>query len=695
MAVKQKIFIPTFISSVDYQPVRTLPHIYFYNGLKDCEPYYIQHYPSGSVGTYVQTTQVDKFPYFDNYDGIVPTTGSNSLLFFNETSVYGETPTASLYTQYWDKYVSLLYNPVTRLLNASAIIPLADYFDMELNDIIQWRGNYYHLRAINDYNLKDGTCTIQLLGPIISDAVTPTQPDCSFNFSSSRESNVPTTTLGPDYTTTTLSLTSTTQSPTTLSPTTISPTTTQLGCVELFVQVYSGQYSFQYTDCNGVVQNGTSGPNTFCGRPGSITNGECTIGSCLNLVIEQNGPSCIPTTSTTTLSPTSTTQAPFVATGGTTGSFVSGSTTYLYHEFTSLGSASLNVLSGQIDNAQLLLIGGGGGGGYTTYGTYSTSAAAGGGGGGGTFMTPLSLSTGTYNLYVGSGSVKPNNGESTWFDTKYQVSTPNAWYPVGNQLTAEGGGHGSYATWLYGANPQGYYSAGNGGAGGGGGRYIVQGVGGSGTRNVVAPPGNGRLGQGYRGGITGSSTVLYGLGGGGSNATGVDGGNTAGTYATAGGSGKPYNVTGTLKYYGAGGGGIVTTSVGNGGNGSGNYGAGGSGSHDQTGGNLLANKTSGKQGAVYIIYPAGTSVSTTTTTLSLNQFTGCGYGTDVSSTCSDASNNRTLYSDFSNIGPGATIYTDLSGTTKLLGYNNVFIDGAVWNINSSTGVITTFSSLQC
>lgn len=186
MAVN-KIFIPTFISSVDYQPVRTLPHIYFYNGLKECEPYYIEHYTSttGSVTASVQNS----FPYVDNYDGLIPTTGSRSLLFYNESTPYGQTPTASLYTTYWDKYVSLLYNPRTRLINCSAIIPLADYFQMELNDIVQWRGNYYHLRAINDYNLKNGTCNLQLLGPIISDATqaTPIPADCTFNFASVKE----------------------------------------------------------------------------------------------------------------------------------------------------------------------------------------------------------------------------------------------------------------------------------------------------------------------------------------------------------------------------------------------------------------------------------------------------------------------------------------------------------------------------
>jgi hypothetical protein len=72
-----------------------------------------------------------------------------------------------LFSNYWQDYIELLYDPTTRLIDASANIPLADYFDMELNDIVEFRGNYYHLRAINDYNLVTGECKIQLLGPIL------------------------------------------------------------------------------------------------------------------------------------------------------------------------------------------------------------------------------------------------------------------------------------------------------------------------------------------------------------------------------------------------------------------------------------------------------------------------------------------------------------------------------------------------
>ena len=171
MSQRIPINIPTFISDQNYNPNRVLPRIFFFNGMVECESYYIE---SGSLVNPGATKEITQFPYFDHYNvvsGSFPTTGSRSLLFLNENPAYGSQPNENLYTEYWSNYVNLLYSPKTRLINASAIIPLADYFDMELNDIVDWRGNYYHLRAINDYNLKTGECKIQLLGPIIEDAL--------------------------------------------------------------------------------------------------------------------------------------------------------------------------------------------------------------------------------------------------------------------------------------------------------------------------------------------------------------------------------------------------------------------------------------------------------------------------------------------------------------------------------------------
>jgi hypothetical protein len=202
MANREKIYIPAFISDQNYNPAKVLPHLYFYNSLKECERYFIQ---SGS--TYISQSS---FPYFDNYSGLETTTSSLSLLFFNEPAVYGTTPTASLYNQYWEDYVELLYNPRTRLLNASAIIPLADYFKMELNDIVEFRGNRYHLRAINDYNLKNGECQIQLLGPIKNIDVLSIVPTIEFCLGYSVTSCALACTDSANCTTTTTTATTTT-----------------------------------------------------------------------------------------------------------------------------------------------------------------------------------------------------------------------------------------------------------------------------------------------------------------------------------------------------------------------------------------------------------------------------------------------------------------------------------------------------
>lgn len=172
MAQQIPIYIPTYINSADYTPARVLPRLLFYNGNLDCEQYYIE---SGSLTTAGVSTAITSFPYFDNYNvvsGSFPTVDSKSLLFNNENAAYGTTPTSNLFSEYWSTYISLLYNPKTRLIECSAIIPLADYSKMKLNDIVNFRGNYYHLRAINDYSLKTGECKLQLLGPIIPDSLT-------------------------------------------------------------------------------------------------------------------------------------------------------------------------------------------------------------------------------------------------------------------------------------------------------------------------------------------------------------------------------------------------------------------------------------------------------------------------------------------------------------------------------------------
>ena len=94
------IYIPTYISDQNYNPSRVLPRLFYYNGLVDCETYYIE---SGSLTQSGVTYAQSSFPYFDNYNvvtGSFPTAGSKSLLFNNEAVSYGALPSSSLFLEY-------------------------------------------------------------------------------------------------------------------------------------------------------------------------------------------------------------------------------------------------------------------------------------------------------------------------------------------------------------------------------------------------------------------------------------------------------------------------------------------------------------------------------------------------------------------------------------------------------------------
>jgi len=172
------VAIPLYIGDQNYKPTQVFPRMLFNNGMVSSSQYWIEGQFSAASPMSVVANAQKTYPYFDNYNvvtGSYPTTGSRSLLFNNELATLGSTPQNNLIDNYWSTYLNLIYNPSTRLVNATAVIPLAKYFDMELNDLVQFRGNYYHLRAINDYDLTTGECMVQLLGPIISDALAAQQ----------------------------------------------------------------------------------------------------------------------------------------------------------------------------------------------------------------------------------------------------------------------------------------------------------------------------------------------------------------------------------------------------------------------------------------------------------------------------------------------------------------------------------------
>jgi hypothetical protein len=274
--VQFPVWVPSFIADANYTPAKVLPRIMFYNGLVSASVYWVSGYNLPST-TAVADLQYNTYPYFDNYSSgstlngsqsVFPTENARSLLYNNEISVVGSTPTQNLVSEYWDQYIKLLYNPRTRLVECSAVIPIGDYINLELNDIVEFRGSYYHLRAINNYNLKTGQCDLQLLGPVLADTISnvlsgswaPPSDPCEFTYTAS------------------------------LVPPCQSYTATKLSTFQSVSSIY-------WTGCNDVAQSASLYENpfnpgefstiTFCAQSGSLTydnaqisvinNGPCVL----------------------------------------------------------------------------------------------------------------------------------------------------------------------------------------------------------------------------------------------------------------------------------------------------------------------------------------------------------------------------------------------------------------------------------
>jgi hypothetical protein len=559
----------------------------------DSQKWYIE---SGSTGVAGIAKEQTAFPYFDNYNvvtGSFPTTDSKSLLFFNEQASYGEVPTETLYSDYWETYVELLYNPRTRLLNASAIIPLADYFKMELNDIVSFRGNFYHLRFINDYNLKNGECSIQLLGPILSDA-SPAAQSCDFN-------GVTIICESPPVTTTTSTSTTTTEAPTTTTTTTICVPCLSytLRCVQP-----NGCFGGTYVNCNGAQVGVPATPynqnRTICAISYncSATDGYTCIGGAPGNCGSFPAGCTTTTTSAPTTTTTSTTTTTVAPTTTTTTTAIPPETPYQVGQYRDGGyvfyvegsaPTQTGLIVAPINSAQNVPWG--------CQGTFISGSNGRAIGTGQSNTTAILANCATRPIAASVADAYTNDGYSDWYlPSRVELETVVKQFLSGSTVGSFSSALNRYFT---STQASGSYA-------------FVTGNPSTQCDVIIIQPGQPAPNEYF----FFNQDKNY-AGGGGSDATFV----------------KP------IRSFAA---------------------------------------------------------TTTTTAIPLTLYTGCGRGNTIGNTCSDAANNRTFYSDCGpfDFGIGCTVYTDTSYTT-LIGYEYVFINGATWDINNSTGVITALSSTQC
>tara|TARA_R110000751_G_scaffold77736_1_gene156708 strand:- start:40 stop:1098 length:1059 start_codon:yes stop_codon:yes gene_type:complete len=244
-------------------------------------------------------------------------------------------------------------------------------------------------------------------------------------------------------------------------------------------------------------------------------------------------------------------QKRYIATGGTTTTFTSGSIIYQSHTFNSNGTFQITQQATS-DKILLLIVAGGGSGGAGEILSATYDLGGGGGGAGGARMfNDITSSVGSYAVVVGTGGAAVS-GSGTAGKTGLQSQA------LARSTTAGGGGGGGYQT------------AGAGGGSGGGT--------GGGTSGL-ASPGTGTINEGNSGGYGCYSNTYCpscdwtGGGGGGAGSAGQSSSSTAGCGDRPGGSGSYFNIrTGVDELYAEGGNGggsatINPTTKGSGGEG--------------------------------------------------------------------------------------------------------------------------------
>lgn len=163
-----------YVGDTDGEPMQIDFLLAYYAGKKSINSTYL-------IDFNTQTEFAVMSPFSD-----YPTSSSTSksLAFGLEACYLGDMPTNTLYMEYWQPYLSRLYATSSRLVTMTAIVPVGEWLNLDLNDTLAISGNYYKIQTV-DYDLLNQKAVFQLI----------TYPDIELtNYSSTR--NFPSWTLG-------------------------------------------------------------------------------------------------------------------------------------------------------------------------------------------------------------------------------------------------------------------------------------------------------------------------------------------------------------------------------------------------------------------------------------------------------------------------------------------------------------------
>lgn len=135
----------------DNKPATNQLLMCFYNGLYSVNSTY-----------YFAGTLRNQFTLLSPYSAFPTTTSTQSLCFGMETTISGNLPTQTLFTKYWQRYLSRLYSDRSRVVKMTAIIPMGEWLNLTMNQTIVISGNYYKIQSIQ-YDMLAERANIELI----------------------------------------------------------------------------------------------------------------------------------------------------------------------------------------------------------------------------------------------------------------------------------------------------------------------------------------------------------------------------------------------------------------------------------------------------------------------------------------------------------------------------------------------------
>jgi len=145
-----ELFIPVFMDQ-DAKPVQQDYTLFYYGGKQSVSDTWF----FDGVTQYVM-------PLMSVYSEY-PTLKTNySNAFGLELSPRGDAPLNTMYLMYWNEYLSRMYSTQSRVVKMTAILPVGEWLNLQLNDTIAISSNYYKLQSIQ-YDMLTEQANLELV----------------------------------------------------------------------------------------------------------------------------------------------------------------------------------------------------------------------------------------------------------------------------------------------------------------------------------------------------------------------------------------------------------------------------------------------------------------------------------------------------------------------------------------------------